>query len=148
MKKFIVLFMLIVVFGAFPAFSVDSNNPNVQEKIQNMDPNVYLEIKETINEIQKNNPYVSANITNLESEFKEGNLKISEIVEKSYVQSLIIDILQYSDVRAQIHDLIQKQDVKDLINNLMQDEDIQKASSELMNNKKINKYVNMIINDE
>jgi hypothetical protein len=146
--KILIIFLLAVLIGAFPASAADSNNPNVQEKIQKIDPNVYLEIKNTTKQFINKNPQLSDNVTKLGSEFKEGNLTISQIVQKANVQSLIVDILSYESVRVEIHNMIQKPEIMDAINILREDKDIQEAASILMSNPKISDYVYTIIYGE
>lgn len=147
MKKFLSICLLIAVIAAFPAYAFNSENPNVQEKIQKLNPDVYAEIKNTFNQIQMD-PRLSVDVANLKSEFKKGNLTLSEIVQKPNVQSNITDILQNQSVRMQIHDFTQNENIRDSIFSLMQDNDIKAASDILMQNQEISNYVYMIIYGE
>lgn len=148
MKKLLAIFLLAAMFLAFPAYAADSINPNVKEKIQNVDPNLYQEIKNTVNQFQNNNAAVNTSANQLKSEFKHNNQTISEIVQKPNVQALIIDILKYEDVRMQIHDLTQRDDIRNAIWGLMDDPDIKNATDVLMANPEISNYVFMIVYGE
>ena len=145
MKKILIIFLLAIIIGAFPAYAADSNNPNVEEKIQKIDPNVYQEIKNTSKQFQIDNPELNDSVTKLALEFNEGNLTIPQIVEKADVQALIVTILSNENVRFKIHDLLQKPEIMDAINILAQDKDIQDAANILMSNPDISQYVYMIV---
>ena len=145
MKKILIIFLLAIIIGAFPAYAADSNNPNVEEKIQKIDPNVYQEIKNTSKQFQIDNPELNDSVTKLALEFNEGNLTITQIVEKADVQALIVNILSNENVRFKIHDLLQKPEIMDAINILAQDKDIQDAANILMSNPDISQYVYMIV---
>ncbi len=145
MKKILIIFLLATFIGAFPAYAAESNNPNVEEKIQKIDPNVYQEIKNTSKQFKIDNPELNDSVTKLALEFNEGNLTIPQIVEKADVQALIVTILSNENVRFKIHDLLQKPEIMDAINILAQDKDIQDAANILMSNPEISQYVYMII---
>ena len=49
----------------FPAYAAESDNPNVEQKIQNMNPNAYQEIKNTVEQIENNDPNVSTDLNDL-----------------------------------------------------------------------------------
>jgi hypothetical protein len=145
MKKILIIFLLATFIGAFPAYAADSNNPNVEQKIQKIDPNVYQEIKNTSKQFKSDNPELNDSVTKLALEFNEGNLTIPQIVEKADVQALIVTILSNENVRFKIHDLLQKPEVMDAINILAQDKDIQDAANILMSNPEISQYIYIII---
>ena len=147
MSKIITLCIMAVIIGSVPVYAADSSNATIVHQIQNMNPNVYSEIKNTFTQIQNASPDIAGDINKLKADFmQQDNLQITDIVKNSDVQNLIVDILQNKNVRSQIHGLIQNKDVQDEINKLMQDKDIQTAANILMQNKEINGAVNEIIN--
>ena len=146
MNKIVTLCLLAVIIGSVPVYAADSSNATITNQIQNMNPNVYSEIKNTFTQIQNASPYISSDINKLKADFMQNGLQITDVVKNSDVQNLIVDILQNKNVRSQIHSLIQNKDIQDEINKLMQDKDIQTAANILMQNKEISKAVNEIIN--
>ena len=147
MNKIVILCLLAVIIGSVPVYAADSSNATIAHQIQNMNPNVYSEIKNTFTQIQNVSPDVDNDISKLKADFmQQDNLQITDVVKNSDVQNLIVDILQNKNVRSQIHSLIQNKDVQDEINKLMQDKNIQTAANILMQNKEISKAVNEIIN--
>lgn len=97
---------------------------------------------------QSENPQLNDSINQLKPEFKEGNLTISQIVEKPNVQASIVNILSDQNVRVEIHNQIQKPEIMDEINSLREDKDLQDAANTLMSNPEISNYVFMIIYGE
>ena len=146
MNKIVTICLLAVIMGSVPVYAADSSNATINHQIQNMNPGVYGEIKNTFTQIQNASPNIASDINKLKADFMQNNLQINDIVKNSDVQNLIVDILQNKNVRSQIHSLIQNKDVQDEINKLMQDKDVQTASNILMQNKKISRAVNEIIN--